>query len=319
MRETLAKVIDGMLRPLGLTCLRGKDAQRQEIVSGVLIEMANSNPSIGSPTENPFVTGIVFSRDRACQLYALLESFHAKTVGNVPLHVLFKASSARHLKAYEEVRADFADKPVTWINETDFREDLLKIFKHINSYRVFFLVDDIVVTREMDFERLRPFPPGQCVVSFRLGENITRHHQQPLPSPALRPSRIDAHFREWSWAEGELNWGYPLSVDGHLFATYEIRAMAKELGFSAPNSFEKALQMFRPVFARRLGICFRESRLVNLPLNMVQTERKNYHGDVQPEFLLEQWEAGRKIAVEDFFEWTNQSLHQEHPLRFVPR
>ena len=84
-----------------------------------------------------------------------------------------------------------------------------------------------------------------------------------------------------------------------------MRAMADELKFSGPNSFEKARQVFRPVFARRLGVCFRESRLVNLPINMVQTERENYHGDVQPDFLLEQWESGQKIAVHDFFEWTN--------------
>src|SRR5882672_2143072 len=126
MREILARAIDRIVRPLGLACRSQKDLQRQEALHRALTELANSNASTGSATATgPLVTGMIFSKDRACQLHALLESFHEKVVGEVPLRVLFTASSARHRQAYEEVRAVFAGKPVVWITETNFRQDLL--------------------------------------------------------------------------------------------------------------------------------------------------------------------------------------------------
>lgn len=320
MRKILARAIDRLVRPLGLACRSRKDLQRQEALQRALTELVNDDSSTGPATvPSPLVTGVIFSKDRACQLHALLESFHAKVAGEIPLRILFTASSARHLQAYEDVRALFAGRAVIWIQESDFRRDLLQIMEQLSSHRVLFLVDDIVMTRAVDFERLRPFSPKQCVVSLRLGEHITRHHRQPMPPPALRPTRVNDQFLEWNWDQGELSWAYPLSVDGHLFSTGEMRVMAGQVEFTGPNSFEKALQLFRPVFSRRLGICFRQSRLVNLPVNIVQTERENLHGNVEPEFLLEKWEAGQKMDLANLYEWTNQSLHQEQPLNFIPR
>ena len=320
MRKFLANTMDRLLRPLGLACRSQKELHRQEALQRALIALANAH---GSPAplrpDGPLATGIVFSKDRACQLHALLESFFEQVTGEVPLHVLFTATSERHRRAYDEVREKFSAKPVHWIVEKNFRADLLATLATVATPRVFFLVDDIVITRPVDFARLAPFAPGQRVVSLRLGEHITRHHQEPMPPPPLQASRVDGEFVEWDWDAGPLSWAYPLSVDGHFFGADEMRVMAGHVEFSAPNSFEKALQLFRPVFARRRGVCFRQSRLVNLPINMVQTERVNLHGDVQPEFLLEQWEAGKKIDLTNLRGWTNQALHQEQPLRFVPR
>ena len=61
----------------------------------------------------------------------------------------------------------------------------------------------------------------------------------------------------WKWGESKVGWAYPLSVDGHVFSTQEIRALAASVGFAAPNSFEGNLQASNERFARRWGLATR--------------------------------------------------------------
>jgi hypothetical protein len=53
---------------------------------------------------------IVFSKDRALQLHALLSSYLEKVVSSVPLHILYHTSTPSHQRAYEEVIAIFLNK-----------------------------------------------------------------------------------------------------------------------------------------------------------------------------------------------------------------
>ena len=123
----------------------------------------------------------------------------------------------------------------------------------------------------------------------------------------------------WKWGESNVGWAYPLSVDGHVFSTQEIRALAASVGFAAPNSFEGNLQTFNERFAQRWGICFEKSALLNIPANRVQTEWETPAGDVSVEYLLNRWLEGDAIDHRQFYGFQNTSTHMLLDLPIVSR
>lgn len=270
----------------------------------------------------PRAEGIVFSKDRPLQLFALLASY-AELVRDPPaLHVLYRSSSDRYRAAYDEVLRLSPAPLGTVVAEREFREDLLALLAGVAAPRVFFLVDDIVVVREVELAPLLALDAGRFVPSLRLGEHLRRAYtvdrEQPLP-PFRRPPAGHPDLLCWRWKDGALDWGYPLSLDGHVFSTGEIRALARNLAFAAPNSFEAALQLHRRRFRGRLGVCFREARIMNVPCTRVQSEIDNRSGNVDPAELLAVWRSGRRLDHRRLYGIRNESAHQEVELAFVPR
>ena len=268
---------------------------------------------------------IIFSKDRALQLHGLLATLQEKVAPVVPVHVLYSSSSPSHQKAYEDVVAIFDQENIRFIhqqNEFSFKYDLLEILTSLNCDLLFFLVDDILFTEPVDLRNIVKFDPDEFVVSLRMGQNLSRCYvlQKPQALPNFQDFPDGASDKiVWRWEEGELDWSYPLSVDGHFFARREMTAMALLLSFNAPNSFEDQLQIFKPFFINRRGVGYQKSRIVNIPCNRVQTERKNLSGNLHPDELLEQWQKGYQMDYKKFYGLVNESVHQELALALIPR
>ncbi|MCX6224411.1 MAG: glycosyltransferase family 2 protein [Bacteroidia bacterium] len=276
--------------------------------------------------ENPStIECIVFSKDRALQLHGLLSTLREKVSPVVPVHVLYLASSSSHQKAYDDVIAMFGKCNVRFIrqqNDHSFKHDLMEILFSLTCDILFFLVDDILFTEPVDLNNVLKLDLDVFVPSLRMGQNLTRCYvlQRPQPLPHFLDSPISQSDKiVWKWNSGELDWGYPLSVDGHFFAKREISVMAAMLSFRAPNSFEDQLQIFKPFFSNRYGTGYKKSRIVNIPCNRVQTERNNLSGNTHPDELLEQWQKGYQIDYEKFYGMTNESAHQDITLPLILR
>ena len=271
------------------------------------------------------IESIVFSKDRALQLHGLLSTFRKKVHPVVQTHVLYMASTPEHQKAYDEVISIFKKQDVCFIQQTGrstFRKQLLEILFSLNCDLLFFLVDDILFTETVHLEDLMKFNPNDYVPSLRLGRNIRRCYvlQCPQRQPDFLKDSADRHDKiVWQWKKGELDWGYPLSVDGHLYARREMAAMASLLSFEAPNSFEDQLQLFKPLFQDRQGIAYQKSKIVNVPCNRVQNERINLSGNTSSADLLKKWEQGYQIDGERIFGTVNESVHQEIYLPLILR
>lgn len=267
------------------------------------------------------VEGVVFSKDRPLQLHALLASYAELVKDPPPLHVLYRASDERYRAAYDEVfRASPA--PVEAVAERAFRDDLLALLDRVRAPRLFFLVDDIVFVRPVDFGPLLALDPARFVPALRLAPHLTRCYtfarEQPLP-PFREGLLADPGLLCWRWRDGALDWAYPLSVDGNLFSTGEIRVLAQRTPFAAPNSFEAALQRHVRLFSGRLGVCHREARVVNVPCNKVQEEIDNRYGETDAETLLALWREGKQLDHRRLYGIVNESAHQDVPLSFVDR
>jgi hypothetical protein len=268
---------------------------------------------------------IVFSKDRALQLHALMSSYFERTYCPAPLHVLYRPSTRSHEKTYNELIPLFRARPVFFRKQADdysFRRDFLRLVGSIRSKVLLFFVDDIVFTEDVNLLDLTKFDTKQFVPSLRMGLNLRRCYtmQQTQPLPRWSSGKgNDEDKVYWKWKEGAYDWGYPLSVDGHLFSTWEIIVMSRLSQFRGPNSLEHSLQRFRRLFRGRTGVCYRKSKIMNLAVNKVQQENENISGNIQLEFLREQWEQDFQMDYRRFYGFHNESAHEEVPIGFVKR
>jgi len=271
--------------------------------------------------------GVVFSKDRALQLHGLLSSYLEQVSPLQPITVLYDASTDSHRQAYEAVIDTFQDVSIIeFVDQKDsrpnsvpkdfgqFKAALLNILLASKAGKVFFLVDDLVFIEPVNMDELLLLDTERFVPSMRMGVNLSKCYvvNKNMPLPEFMDAGDGASgMVSWEWSAGELDWGYPLSVDGHLFDRREIAAMAALLSFSAPNSFEDRLQLFRPFFKSRQGIAYRKSRIVNIPCNRVQNEINNRFGVAHQDDLLEKWHNGYQMDYQKLYGFNNDSVHQE--------
>lgn len=268
--------------------------------------------------------GIVFSKDRALQLHALLSSYSENVASPAPLHILYCVSTPLHQKAYDEVMEIFSDKFsfTRQSSAVSFKDDLVRLLESLNARKAFFLVDDILVIEKFNIEDFALLDTDKTVPSLRMGLNLKNCYtvQKEQPLPELMPNHdINDNKIFWKWDQGLYDWAYPLSVDGHLFSKQEITAITKLINFSSPNSYEHQLQKFHRFFRIRAGVGYKKSRIVNIPCNKVQKVNKNIHGNIHQDFLLDKWMNGYQMDYRNIYGYLNTSAHEEIPFGFIRR
>jgi hypothetical protein len=226
-----------------------------------------------------------------------------------------------HKQAYEDIVKIFGGKVnfVEQDNYSSFRDCLELVISQLPSGNIFFLVDDIVFTELVDYEFLASLDVSDTVFSLRMGDHLDFSYvidaSQPLPNTL---EYKDIYLR-WQWHEGRLDWGYPLSVDGHVFSISEVLLWINCLNFGSPSSFENELQKLRYIYRYKHGMSFRKSRIVNIPANRVQDEINNVHGSIHQDYLLQKWFDGMAIDHRKFRGWVNRSVHQEANFHLIKR
>lgn len=269
------------------------------------------------------VTGIVFSMDRALQLHALLGSYVDLVASPSRLTIIYLASSEAHDAAYQEVFREYAElvEVKRQQRRQDFKALVIDALSESVAEQLFFLVDDNIFVEPVELISFAGQASKYCVPSLRMGQNLSRSYtlqrRQAVPYLCSIESTADNSLLAWLWKCGELDWNYPLSVDGHVFIRMEILALAKTLDFDSPNRFEEQLQKFHAAFSWRLGVCYPKSRLINIPYNRVQTDIENLHGSVHQEDMLRMWNEGYRIDRRSYYGLVNESAHQELPLRLT--
>lgn len=278
---------------------------------------------LSSECSNHHISGIVFSMDRALQLHALLGSYVDLVASPSRLTVIYFASSEEHDAAYQEVFREYAELVEVKCQHArqNFKMLVIDALSESVAEHLFFLVDDNMFVEPVDLISFAGHASAYCVPSMRLGQNLSRSYtlqrRQVVPCLSSIESTLDQPLLTWLWKCGELDWNYPLSVDGHVFQRLEILAIAKILDFDSPNRFEEQLQKFHAAFSWRLGVCYAKSRLINIPYNRVQTDIDNLHGSVHQDDMLKMWKDGYRIDRNSYYGTVNESAHQEMPLRLT--
>lgn len=258
---------------------------------------------------------IIFSKDRACQLELLLRSF-AKYVESPHLYtinVLYTYSNGEFRKGYDKLMK--ATPPnVKFKKEQNFKQNLLSIFGD-GKYTIF-LVDDMVFKNPVNFydKQMDIFNEDHMILcrSLRLQKGLT--YCYPSGEPMFDPPFGENNVYEWYGQSGD--YGYPLSVDGHIFRSEDIYPFVKNCEYKNPNSMEGAWQ--HQYTNRTKMICYDKSVVVNNPVNKVQTVNGNKHGEVPAEFLNDEYLQGKTIDLTAFDGIENKSCHQEIEINLLP-
>jgi hypothetical protein len=246
---------------------------------------------------------VIFSKDRAMQLHALLGSYVDMVENRRPVTILYKASDAEHRRSYAELADLFADPDIRFVEETDFRQQMIEHAARAPAAKIVLLVDDMLFKDNLDFERLVEVDSSKHILVLTRGRDLTYSSvlQKPLAPPDMRTSA--AGFQEFSWYSDDFSdWTFPLGVSGYMFGRKEWLAMLTTLKFKAPNSLEAAMQAFLPVYRDRPGLCPETATCVCVHANMVQTELSNPTlGTFSIEELLRLWQERKMIDRRCFY------------------
>lgn len=274
------------------------------IVNKVLIDYPSKVLAQNSNVETEKrIDSIIFSRDRAIQLHAFIESYFANVEGADTLYVIYKATPA-HVESYEELQALWRQRPVIFVKEVNFREQLNQIVTDSRASLIGFYVDDMVFTRKVSYPEILSYDPLKYIVCLSRGLDFT--YSQVLGKALELPTfeKIDNsefYSFNWNYSTQFNDWTYPLGVSAYFYSRHEIAAMFTLISYKAPNSLECAMQVMLPYFAPRKGLCMSSIACVCVPVNLVQQECMNpTTSDTTVEQLLELWNSGLRIDVSRF-------------------
>jgi glycosyltransferase involved in cell wall biosynthesis len=261
---------------------------------------------------------IVFSKDRACQLELLLRSLKIffKNWYKYNPCILYTYSEPAYRDGYEKLKQLHPE--FIYICEKDsipFKQHVLNLARDINPYTVF-LVDDIVFRQPFDLESeaFKVFTKNREILclSLRLCPRINYCYSANKPAP---PPTFEQHLI-WDWQKmpPDNDWGYPMSLDGHVFRTEEIKPIIQAIEFDSPNFFEERLTA-SPINLPKM-ICYSDGKILNIPANRVQETHVNRHGNlITPAELNREFLDGKTISLKNVLDVKNTAAHQEIPLR----
>jgi hypothetical protein len=262
------------------------------------------------------IAAIVFSRDRAMQLDLLLTSLERNAPGIFdPVHVLWR-SGPEYREGYEVCALNHP--AVSFVPENDLAAQV-RYLLHAADFASFF-TDDDVLYRPVDATLTAALHahPGLLCLSLRLGLNTTfcypHARNQAYPSYGEKDDII-----AWHWQGAPGDFGYPGSLDGHVFRGADLRAMLDDARFANPNRLEDVLMSKVGALGKPLMVSYRESRLVGIPANIVNTTHPNRYGEQHAYDIAElnfRYLAGERIALDELDFSGIRGAHQEIELRF---
>lgn len=267
---------------------------------------------------------VIFSYDRALQLYALLESMEKYVRGLRNTMVIYRTSTPAHGNSYEVVKKRFAS--VTYWHQdmsgvNDFKPLVMRGVNYSNAPYITFAVDDDIIKEETDLGLCIGYleQTGAHGFYLRMGLHITRCYSMQCSNKARSYRKVAPGVISWSFAQGNGDWGYPGSVEFSIWRKNDITNLLNAHEFSNPSKLEDVINYYTSKHTNAL--CFERSRVVNLPLNIVnETQQSNKQMNwMTPQQLLEKFEEGYKIDIAPLYKVRNRSCHMEYKPTFVLR
>lgn len=267
---------------------------------------------------------VIFSYDRPLQLYALLESIEKQVQGLNQTTIIYRASDERFLASYREIIKEFPShkyikQPDQFCKES-FKPLVMETLCSMKAPYLLFAVDDIIVKDHIDLITCIDAMEKTAAYGFylRLGEstNYCYASDQDQGIPNLMP--IFDSVKTWQFYKGKEDWNYPNSVDMTLFRKKEVYNALKTFSFHNPAELEAK-------WAARsdhtlLGLCFQESKIVNLPMNIVsQTFENRRENSYSTQELLVKFESGLKMDIAPLYQIKNKSAHIDYLPSFIEK
>tara|TARA_Y100000310_G_scaffold340320_1_gene435665 strand:+ start:118 stop:975 length:858 start_codon:yes stop_codon:yes gene_type:complete len=224
---------------------------------------------------------IIPSKDRAFQLRFLLESIKKNSTDLFDrIHIIYKSSNDLYEEGYKKLQEEKLFDNIEWQKEGDFVEDFLGAMTDYDSEYICGLVDDCVFYKKLPGNQeliLDAFDDSIFCFSFRMGLNTTiQNYLDPNTKYNLKDYTYSSHFIKWNWKEWDsrLNYGYPISLDGHIFRRKELSELSTKYKFDYLRQWEGVLAgNLRRDETNQIGefmASYKQNVLFSIPANCVQ-------------------------------------------------
>lgn len=269
---------------------------------------------------------VIFSFNRPLQLYALLESIEEFVTDVGTLSVIYRASSQPFSIAYDELKQRFSHVSFVPQGSRPFEDfkvlTLQAAFKSPHDY-VIFAVDDIIVTDHVSLLQCIEMLELRKAYGFflRLGKNLSECYALNSAQALPAMQEVGDGICAWQFVQGQGDWCYPNTVDMTLYRKKDIVTDFCAANYKAPYSLEASWSSRGRPMLQYYGLCFEHSKIVNLPLNIVQNEGwvNRSMNFLTPEQMLEIFNEGKKIDRKPLFKIDNKAAHMAYEPTFVER
>lgn len=269
------------------------------------------------------LSAIIVSRDRAAQLDLLLRSVTCNAPDLVDsISVLYCYSNDDFRSAYHQLMNEHPD--VDFYAEGHFRDDVTYLVEQADSH-VMFLTDDSYFYREMpelDPCAVLDSEPEVLCFSLRLGQNTGICYPLKGRLQGLPAFEDVGDYLVWSWMSGDADFGYPGSLDGHIFRKKDMLSLIQgSENWWNPNTLEDALMHGVYRSPRMDMACLPRSVLVGIPANRTSVSHPgNRYGErhnVSQEWLNMKYLEGHRIQFPNIHRDAVVGAHQEMGLEMA--
>jgi hypothetical protein len=291
--------------------------------------------------ENPLISGIVFSKDRAMQLDAALRSFFLNCHDSqiISLNVIYTSSSITYLNQYVQLKQAFPT--VNFVRQGDFRRDVLGLMSSpasnwsrfvlrfggrdpFTGRYLLFMVDDNIFVRKFSLGiALAALENEKNALGFALQLGTNLNYCYPLDIPLRFPAHqaVTGEIIKYRWTDACDGLNYPLEVSSSLYRLGESARLLSGLNFSNPNLLEG--QMARKASTYRNShpylLCYKHSVTFCNPINKVQKVYDNRAGsrmEHSPDRLAALFDEGYRIDIRSWQGFIPTACHQEVEIHF---
>ena len=264
---------------------------------------------------------ILFSYNRPLQLYTCLESIHKYFSGLSHIQVLYRSADLRYEQGYELVKQAFPHvKFVGQSRKKEFKTKLKRMIYDSPSPYVIFGVDDLIVKDAVDLSQCARWieRTGAYAFFLRLGQNITFCYMNGKDQSVPQNVQVGSGLYAYDFKNGTDDWNFPNNLDMTLYRKKDIKQSLDRGRIETPNSLEQAMAEIPPP-PGSIGLFFEQSKVVNLPLNIVNPTGSPHMNFMSTEELLSLFNQGLKMNIEPFYRVENRSPHFEQIPEFIPR
>ena len=245
----------------------------------------------------------IFSYNRPMQLDLTIRSIK-KFTPYKKIHVLYKADHD-YAKGYDKLLQIYPD--VMFKIENNFYLDILDILTGMQSEYILGLTDDECLINPVDLSIISELQDNATHgINLHLFDSYVSNYtasKNNTKLPIFEKIENDKYIK-WNWKDNHKNstWGYPYGVAGNIVRRNTYIDICKKRTFRNPNEMESA-HTYLTGFGNKM-IAFRECKLINIPVNLVQNVFKNKYGvkfSYTVQDLNKKWLDGYRIKTDNIY------------------
>ena len=242
---------------------------------------------------------VVFSEKNPQMLSLTLQSLQ-KNMPNSRINVIYPLQD----KAFNEGYDICKKYSVNFVAAVKYKESLMLLLKSFNKNdRVLFMTDRDVLFNSIDGETIETCLNQNDVLCFslRLGENVTYCNRMESDN-VIKVENFNDYIK-WNWAKHYLDFGYPFSLQGHIFNIKEIIKLIRNVSFNSYVDLEDALQMYEN-YPKTQMTSFQDSKAIHLLNDNTYITYKEFLDGYIPDFNGMDFSKIKECEKEIYFENT---------------